>query len=173
MKLNQDAAIAAIATAPAPGAVGIIRISGRDSEIIADRLFFPKSGGKLADRPARSAVFGEIRGGKPGQTILLRADIDALPIQEETCLPYASQHDGKMHACGHDAHTAMLLGALKVLQDNRDTLRGNAAQALIHRADARAVGTGKLGGGILYRALPVGGYEICHGLGLGQIHFSV
>ena len=62
MKLNQDAAIAAIATAPAPGAVGIIRISGRDSEIIADRLFFPKSGGKLADRPARSAVFGEIRG---------------------------------------------------------------------------------------------------------------
>ena len=75
--------------------------------------------------PLDSAVFGEIRGGKPGQTILLRADVDALPIQEETCLPYASQHDGKMHACGHDAHGAMLLGALKVLQANREQLCGN------------------------------------------------
>jgi len=75
--------------------------------------------------PLDSAVFGEIRGGKPGQTILLRADIDALPIQEETGLPFASQHDGRMHACGHDAHGAMLLGALKVLQESREQLCGN------------------------------------------------
>ena len=75
--------------------------------------------------PLDSAVFGEIRGGKPGKTILLRADTDALPILEETGLPYASQHPGQMHACGHDAHTAMLLGALKVLQENREQLCGN------------------------------------------------
>lgn len=72
-----------------------------------------------------SAVLGEIRGGKPGKTILLRADIDALPIQEENQVPYASTHPGKMHACGHDAHAAMLLGAIKVLHDNREQLCGN------------------------------------------------
>ena len=72
-----------------------------------------------------SSLWGEIRGAHPGKTVLLRADIDALPVQEETGLPYASTHAGKMHACGHEAHTSMLLGALKVLQDNRDALHGN------------------------------------------------
>ena len=72
-----------------------------------------------------SAVLGEIRGGKPGKTLLLRADIDALPVQEETGVDYASTHPGKMHACGHDAHGAMLLGAIKVLHENREQLCGN------------------------------------------------
>lgn len=72
-----------------------------------------------------SAVLGEIRGGKPGKTILLRADIDALPVQEENAVDYISTHPGKMHACGHDAHAAMLLGAVKVLHDNREELCGN------------------------------------------------
>ena len=53
--------------------------------------------------PLDSAVLGEIRGGKPGKTLLLRADIDALPVQEETGVDYTSTHPGKMHACGHDA----------------------------------------------------------------------
>ena len=75
--------------------------------------------------PLDSAVLGEIRGGKPGKTLLLRADIDALPVQEETGVDYTSTHPGKMHACGHDAHAAMLLGAVKVLHDNRDALCGN------------------------------------------------
>ncbi len=72
-----------------------------------------------------SGIIGEIKGGKPGKTVLLRADIDALPIHEETGLPFASQHDGKMHACGHDAHAAMLIGALKVLNERREELNGN------------------------------------------------
>ena len=72
-----------------------------------------------------SAVLGEIRGEKPGKTILLRADIDALPVQEENPVDYVSTHPGKMHACGHDAHGAMLLGAIKVLHDNRDKLCGS------------------------------------------------
>lgn len=72
-----------------------------------------------------SGIIGEIKGGKSGKTILLRADIDALPIQENTGLPYCSKNEGCMHACGHDAHTAMLLGALRVLQENREELNGN------------------------------------------------
>lgn len=67
-----------------------------------------------------------IRGGRPGRTIGFRADIDALPITEETGLPYASQTPGVMHACGHDAHAAVLLGLARVLGRNREWLRGEA-----------------------------------------------
>ena len=65
----------------------------------------------------------EISGGE-GRTIVLRADIDALPIQETTGLEYASREDGKMHACGHDTHAAMLLGAVRLLLGHRDELCG-------------------------------------------------
>ncbi|EHL64470.1 M20 metallopeptidase family protein [Cloacibacillus evryensis] len=72
-----------------------------------------------------SGIIGEIKGGCPGKTVLLRADIDALPIKEDTGLPFSSRHEGKMHACGHDTHAAMLLGALRVLQEHRGELKGN------------------------------------------------
>ncbi len=75
--------------------------------------------------PLDSAVLGEITGGKPGKTVLLRADIDALPVQEENQVDYRSTHPGCMHACGHDAHAAMLLGAIKVLHHNREQLQGS------------------------------------------------
>lgn len=71
-----------------------------------------------------SGIIGEIAGAHPGKTILLRADIDALPITEATGAAYASKHENCMHACGHDAHAAMLLGALKVLQENKGCLNG-------------------------------------------------
>ncbi|WP_312611933.1 M20 family metallopeptidase [Oscillibacter sp.] len=71
-----------------------------------------------------SGIIGEIKGAHPGKTILLRADIDGLPITEATGVDYTSKHKSCMHACGHDAHGAMLLGALKILQENRDTLKG-------------------------------------------------
>lgn len=66
-----------------------------------------------------------LRGAQPGKTVALRADMDALPIEEENDLPFRSQHAGVMHACGHDAHTAMLLAAAKALIERRDALPGN------------------------------------------------
>lgn len=67
---------------------------------------------------------GTITGGKPGKTVMLRADIDALPIQENPGKSYCSVNPGVMHACGHDCHTAMLLGAARILQAHRDELKG-------------------------------------------------
>ena len=65
-----------------------------------------------------------LEGGRPGKTMLLRADMDALPIQEEADVEFAADN-GNMHACGHDLHTAMLLGAAKLLKDHQQELRGN------------------------------------------------
>ena len=74
---------------------------------------------------ADTGVLGLLRGAKPGKTIGLRADMDALPIQEDSGLPFASQNAGVMHACGHDAHTATLLGTAKLLAAHKDELSGN------------------------------------------------
>ncbi|MGW9129140.1 amidohydrolase, partial [Paenibacillus chitinolyticus] len=70
-------------------------------------------------------VVATLRGGKPGQTVALRADFDALPIQEETDVPFKSVVDGVMHACGHDSHTATLLILAKVLNSMKDEIEGN------------------------------------------------
>jgi hippurate hydrolase len=71
-----------------------------------------------------SGIVATLRGDESGPTLLLRADTDALPLREETGLPFASESDGKMHACGHDAHTAMLVGAARALSQHRDSLAG-------------------------------------------------
>jgi amidohydrolase len=72
-----------------------------------------------------TAVVGLIQGEEDGPTVALRADMDALPIQEKTGLPFASTRPGRMHACGHDAHTTILLGAGRWLMENRGILKGN------------------------------------------------
>src|SRR5256885_11999186 len=72
-----------------------------------------------------TSVVARLAGARPGPTILLRADMDALPMAEETGLPFASEVAGAMHACGHDAHTAMLVGAARLLAARRDSLAGN------------------------------------------------
>lgn len=68
----------------------------------------------------KTGVVGVLRGARPGQTIGLRADMDALPMEEQTNLPYASRNTGVFHGCGHDGHTTMLLGAARYLAENRD-----------------------------------------------------
>ncbi|HYQ61488.1 MAG TPA: M20 family metallopeptidase, partial [Desulfatiglandales bacterium] len=70
-------------------------------------------------------VVAMVKGKKPGKNVTLRADIDALPLLEKTGLPYASKRKGTMHACGHDGHTAMLLGAALLLNRLRDQLSGS------------------------------------------------
>lgn len=73
----------------------------------------------------KTGVVGLIKGGKPGKTILLRADMDALPVEELADVPYKSKIKGKMHACGHDGHVAGLLGAAMILNDLKEELVGN------------------------------------------------
>src|SRR5699024_7974678 len=76
-------------------------------------------------RPTETSVLGVLRGTKTdGPVILLRADIDALPVKEETGAEYASEKPGVMHACGHDAHAAMLLGAARELSSMRSEMDG-------------------------------------------------
>ena len=74
---------------------------------------------------AGTGVTALLLGGKPGKTVLLRSDMDALPVEEETGLPFSSKEKGKMHACGHDGHLAMLLVAAKVLAGMREEIEGN------------------------------------------------
>ena len=76
-------------------------------------------------RPVENSVIAVLRGAHPGPTWALRADIDALPLQEESGETFCSTVPGVMHACGHDAHTAMLMGAVKVLCQLRDKLHGS------------------------------------------------
>ncbi|GAG07900.1 unnamed protein product, partial [marine sediment metagenome] len=71
-----------------------------------------------------SGIVATLRGRRSGRKVLLRGDMDALPMPEDTDLPFRSTNEGAMHACGHDAHTAMLVGAARVLAARRESLEG-------------------------------------------------
>ena len=83
-----------------------------------------EAGIKVTRYPNSTAVLGVLEGGKPGRVIALRADMDALPITEEADVPYCSEVKDVMHACGHDIHTAVLLGAATVLASHKDEIPG-------------------------------------------------
>lgn len=83
-----------------------------------------EAGVETLELPLETGVLAVIRGAKPGPVICLRTDIDALPIQEETGLPFASKVPGKMHACGHDFHTVSILGATLLLNERKAELEG-------------------------------------------------
>ena len=92
------------------------------SKFVEDLL---KSFGNIVvSRPTKTSVLGILKGSKPGKTIAFRADMDALPVQEETGLPFASVVENVSHACGHDAHTAMLLGTAATLSKLKNEING-------------------------------------------------
>ncbi len=99
---------------------------GFDTEKTAEKVLAALSGLPLDIETgvARNGIVATLRGGGDGPTVALRADMDALPIHEETGLPFASGTDGKMHACGHDGHTSMLVGAAKTLSGMRERING-------------------------------------------------
>jgi len=94
----------------------------RTGRLVADKL--RALGIEVRHPVAKTGVVGVLKGGMPGGVVALRADIDALPIQETGELPFRSQVPGVMHACGHDAHTAILLGAAEVLAGLKPRLPG-------------------------------------------------
>ena len=103
-----------------------------------------------------TGVLGLIHGTKPGngKTIALRADIDALPIQEQTGAPHASARQGVMHACGHDGHTAVLLGVARLLSGMRDQFSGTV-KLLFQPAEERLTGaTSMIAAGVLANPAP-------------------
>ncbi len=100
------------------------------SAFVADLL--RSFGGLEIERPTPTSVVARLRTGRPGRTLALRADMDALPIQEESDVPYVSTRPGVMHACAHDAHTAILLAAARILTERRDELAGEVRFVFQH-----------------------------------------
>lgn len=91
----------------------------------------------------RTGLIAEVGGLLPGPVVAIRADIDALPVQEETGLPFASRYPGKMHACGHDFHTAAAIGAALLLKQREHKLRGTV-RFLFQPAEEKAKGARQL-----------------------------
>ena len=143
----------------------------RTSEHICGVL---KDLGMDSRRMAGTGVVADLAGGKPGPIIGLRADMDALPVQEQTDLPFASEHPGMMHACGHDMHMAAVLGAAKILAAHRDELPGTVR--FLFQPDeeflggaARMIeegcldGVSQVYGAHVRQELPLGSVGICPG----------
>ncbi|MEM1050405.1 MAG: M20 aminoacylase family protein [Pseudomonadota bacterium] len=132
---------------------------------------------EVATGIGKTGVVGVIKGrnGGAGRTVGLRADMDALPIEEETRKPYASKVPGKMHACGHDGHTAMLLGAAKYLSETRNfdgtvvvifqpaEEGGAGAKAMIDDGLMTRWPMDEVYGMHNYPGMPVGEFAICKG----------
>ncbi|MBN2979798.1 MULTISPECIES: amidohydrolase [Cohnella] len=107
----------------------------------AIRGWLSEAGVRIADVPLRTGLVAEAGGFAGGPVVALRADIDALPVREETGLPFASKHDGKMHACGHDFHAAALLGAAFLLKEKERELPGTV-RFVFQPAEEKAQGAG-------------------------------
>lgn len=127
------AALLADATKVMPEVVDLRRRIHAEPEV---GLQLPKTQAKILDALAEldldvqvgvesSLIVATLQGGSEGPTLLLRGDMDALPMPEDTGLPFASTTPGMMHACGHDAHVAMLAGAATLLSGRREMLKGN------------------------------------------------
>ena len=110
-----------------------------------------------------SSIIATLKGKQPGKVLALRVDMDALPITEDTELPFCSEHKGCMHACGHDAHTAILLGAIRVLYPHREELSGEI-RFLFQTAEEQAKGAA-----ILLENGALEGVDAIFGMHIGSI----
>ena len=136
MTMMDDLAAAAIredAEAGLETAIDLRRAIHREPELgIANPLTIARVEAALADLPVElhrgdgeiTSLWADLKGGTDGPTVLLRADTDALPMTEDTDLEFRSRIEGRAHACGHDAHTAMLVGAARILANRRDDIAG-------------------------------------------------
>lgn len=138
------------------------------SQYIVDRL--SEMDGLEISRPTKTSVIAKLKGSFPGKTTALRADIDALPIHEETDLPFASQREGVMHACAHDGHTASLLGAVKVLTSLKEQLHGDILFIFQHAEELPPGGAQEMvAAGVLEGVDQVLGLHLMSTLPLGTI----
>ncbi len=113
--------------------IDLRRAIHREPELgIANPVTIGRVGDALADLPLDvhrgegdiTSMWADLKGSSDGPMVLLRADTDALPMTDDTDLDFKSQIDGRAHACGHDAHTAMLVGAARMLAARRDEIAG-------------------------------------------------
>jgi amidohydrolase len=114
-------------------------------------------------------VVADLKGSRPGRVIALRADMDALPIQEETGLEFASERPGVMHACGHDAHTAILLGAAHLLTELKEQLCGTVRFIFQGAEETNAGAKAMIGDGVLANVDEIYGLHNLPTLSVGHI----
>lgn len=148
----------------------ISREEKKTAEIIAEEL--KKIGiSNIRENVGGYGIIAEINGSKPGKTVALRADIDALQIEEETDLPWKSENKGVMHACGHDNHIAMVLGAARLLFEKKEELYGNVRLIFQPAEELAPVGgsRGMIAGGALDGVDAVFGMHVWPDLPLGKI----
>src|SRR5215475_2560797 len=142
----------------------------RTSALVAERL--QELGMEVRTGMAQTGVLGTLRGNGAGKTVLLRADMDGLPIEEATGAPYASQNHGVMHACGHDGHTAILLAVATVLAHRRQQFSGTVKFAFQPAEELPPGGAkGMIEAGVLEdpRVDATFGLHLWNGLPVGKI----
>jgi|SRR5579884_285600 len=136
----------------------------RTSALVAERL--RALGLEVHTGIGGTGVVGVLRGARPGKTIMLRADMDALPILEENDVPYASTEPGRMHACGHDGHVAMLLGAARAVVPRRSEVPGTVCFLFQPAEEGKGGAKAMVEDGVLERF----GIERAYGLHLASAH---
>src|SRR5580698_345817 len=119
----------------------------RTTHVVRDRLV--ELGWELASCPTETGAVATLRGAKPGRRIMIRGDIDGLPVAEENQISFASVNDGVMHACGHDVHTAGLLGIADLLARRQEELAGEFTLLFQPAEEALGGATAMIEGGVL------------------------
>ncbi|HET7578324.1 MAG TPA: M20 family metallopeptidase [Bacillales bacterium] len=121
-------------------------------------------------RPTKTSVVGRIIGNRPGKVLAIRADMDALPIEEKNTFEFASKNPGVMHACGHDGHTAMLLGTAKILSQMKDQINGEVRLLFQHAEELQPGGAEEMvNAGVMDGVDNVIGIHLWSPLELGKI----